>query len=195
MQLLARALERLAGLAVRRPGATLAAATAVALAALAAAGLHLELRTSNLDLVDPQLPPVARFRAFAEEFGTPNLLIVVLEGENAGRLAAATDRLGPLLADLPGTLRVLYRLPIDAAIAAPLGLETHFTSRDRGLYFLFVQPDDPYSRAETLAPWVAAVRKQLAAEVPPGQDLAAGGLRAGLTGMPAWRVPRPRNSV
>lgn len=181
MRRLARGLEALARLAVRRPGRVLAGAVAVAALSLAWAVPHLELLTSNLDLVDPDLPEVRRFRDLAREFGTPNLLVVVLAGEEPPVLRGAVDRLAPRLAAVAGVRSVLGRLPLPPGL--PIAVDPYLTSRDGGLYFLFVQPEDTESRAETIGPLVAEVRRTLAAA-----GLAGQGVRVGLTGLPQYAV-------
>jgi hypothetical protein len=189
---LARALEALARGSVRRPWTVLAVALAVAATAVAWAVPHLALRTSNLDLVDPDLAPVRHFRELAREFGTPNVLVVVLAGQDGAALRAAVDRLEPRLAEVPGVRSVLGRLPLPPELAggvpgpfsAPAAaIEPYLVSRDGGLYFLFVQPQDLESRAQTIAPLVAGVRRAIA-----GADLQAAGVTAGLTGLPQYAV-------
>jgi predicted RND superfamily exporter protein len=176
-------LGRLAAVSVAHPWRVLAVtAVLVAVSAGWAAG-HLRLATSNLDLVDRKLPPVAAFRDFAREFGTPNLLVVVLEGGDPAALAAAVDRLEPRLAALPGVLGVEARLPWSAQTLRRFGAEPYFTSRDRRLFFLFVQPDDPDSSAAALAPFVSGVRQALAEA-----HLESSGIHAGLTGLPKYAL-------
>ena len=75
--------------AVRRPGRTLAFAVALALLSLASVVARLEIKSSNLDLLDPRLPEIVRFRDFARRFGTPNMLVVALEGGEGLRFTAA----------------------------------------------------------------------------------------------------------
>lgn len=181
---------RLARFAVERPRWVVAVALALAAASLVLAATRLELRTSNLDLVDPDLPEVARFRRVAETWGTPNVLAVVLEAVGADDsestrrdLAAAVEHVSPRLAELPDTRAVIDRLPIDPGVAAWSGIDPYLRSRDGGLAVLFVQPDDPESRADRLEPFVREVRRVL-----DEADLGALGVRAGLTGMPAYAL-------
>jgi len=180
----------LAERSVARPGKTLALAGVLLALALAWAATHLELRTSNLDLIDPDLPPVAAFRDLARELGTPNSLVVVLEGEDEIALRRTVDRLVPRLTAVPGTRSVLGRLPGSpgglVGPAAALGVDAYFTGRHPGeapLYFLFVQPEDAESRAETIAPWVEAVRRVVREETA-GES----GLTTGLTGLPQYAL-------
>lgn len=178
-----RLFRRLADFAVRRPRQVLLGHLLLAGLALAAAATRLETRTSNLDLIDPQLPPVADFRAFAEEFGSPNLLVVVLEGGSEQELRRAVGELGPELRRSPGVAGVFDRLPLPPAAALLGGIDPYFVSADRRLYFLFVQPADPWSRAETLDPFVAGVRRTLAEA-----RLAERGIAAGVTGTPVYAL-------
>lgn len=179
----ARLLGRLAAASVARPRALLAGAGVALVLALGLGAARLTVKSSNLDLIDPDLPAVRAFRELAREFGTPNALIVVLEGEDPAALRAAVDRLAPRLAAGPGVQSVLARLPYDPGGLALLGLSPYFTSRDGRLYFLFVQPDDPESRAATIAPFVDGVRRTLARD-----GLARDGIRAGLTGLPRYAL-------
>lgn len=175
----ARLLARLAAVSVARPRTVVALAVALAATSLLLAAFRLELRTSNLDLIDPDLPAVRTFRELARDFGTPNALVVVLESADRRAAEAAVDRLVPLLAAAPGARSVLGALlPGPAA-----GAGRYFASRDGGLHFIFVQPDDPDSNASTLAPFVAGVRRIL-----DGAGLAAEGIRVGLTGLPQYAL-------
>lgn len=175
-----RALGRLAELSTAHPGWTVAAALLLALGALGLAAARLELKTSNLDLVDPDLPAVARFRDFAGSFGTPNMLVVVLEGEDEAELRAAVDRAAGAIRGAEGVRAVFSRLPYEPWSLAPLGLDPYFLSNDRKMAFLFVQPSDPDSSASTIAPFVQAVRGRIE-----GAKL---GVRAGLTGLPQYAL-------
>lgn len=183
MSRLEKLYHRAATIAVTAPRRVLSVAVLAALGAAVLAGLRLELKTSNLDLVDRRLPPVRRFLEVAREFGTPNALIVVLEGRDPTALRQAVDRLGPRLAALPEVRSVIDRLPIDPAAVAIVGTDPYLHSRDDGLYFLFVQPMDVESRATTIAPFVAGVRRVLAEA-----ELGLLGVEAGLTGMPEYAM-------
>lgn len=177
-----RAFGRLAESATARPRKVLAISLVLAAASLALAAFRLELRTSNLDLVDPDLPVVARFRDFAEDFGTPNMLVVVLQGKDPGKLRAAADRTAEALRGAEGVRAVFARLPYEPA-SMPFGADSYFTSKDRTMYFLFVQPADPDSSAETIAPFVQGVREKVAAA-----HLRADGVQAGFTGLPQYAL-------
>ncbi len=169
--------------ALRHPWLTLAVALALSLGAALAVVTRLELRTSNLDLVDPDLPEVARFRAFAASFGTPNLLVVVLEGEDPAGLARAAARAAPAIAAGSGVRAVLYRLPFRDDVLFQIRLDAFFRSRDGKMLFLLVQPDDAGSSAATIAPFVEGVRAAIA-----GLALEREGIRAGFTGLPQYAL-------
>jgi predicted RND superfamily exporter protein len=178
-----RALGALTAAAVRRPRATVAWALALAAAASLLAAARLELRTSNLDLIDPALPEVARFRALAAEFGTPNLLVVVLEGDDGNALERAVTRVATSLDGVAGVRSVLARLPFQDDFLVPFGTDPYFRSRDGGMAFVFVQPDDPDSAAATIAPFVDGVRRAIA-----GLGLPGDGIRVGFTGLPQYAL-------
>lgn len=176
-------LARLAAFSVARPRTVVAISATILLLAIGLAATRLQLKTSNLDLVDPSLAPIAAFRSFAHEFGTPNVLVIGLEGQDETLLRAAVDELGPRLARLPGVRSVLARLPYDFSQFALPGFQPYFASGDRRLYFVFVQPEDPESSAATIAPFVAAVDAELAR-----MALAARGIRASVTGLPKYAI-------
>ncbi|HKV08667.1 MAG TPA: MMPL family transporter [Thermoanaerobaculia bacterium] len=181
-----RVFGSLAEAATARPGWTIVASLALAAVALVLALARIELKTSNLDLVDPDLPEVARFRDFAQSFGTPNVLVVVLEGNDPARLRTAVDRTAAEIRGGHGVRAVFSRLPYEPMSLLPLammGIDPYFTSRDRTMAFLFVQPTDPDSSAETIAPFVQAVREKIAAA-----HLETEGIHAGLTGLPQYAL-------
>ncbi len=170
------------GFAVRRPLVTLALALAAAVAGVALAAARMEIRTSNLDLVSSDLPVIGAFNAFAEEFGTPNTLILVLEGSDPAALRAAVDRLAAAFKPLPGVLAVVARDPGKSSLLYSAE-ERYLTSDDGELYFVFIQPDDPRSSAATIEPFVRRVRETVEAA-----DLASVGIQAGLTGLPQYAL-------
>ncbi len=172
-----------AAAAVRRPRTTIALSLLVAAAALALSASHLTLKTSNLDLVDPGLPPVADFRAFAERFGTPNMLVVVLEGNDEATLHDAVDRVVEHARRAPGVRSVVGRLPYEPGDLALLGVDPYFAARDRRAFYVFVQPADAASSAQTIGPFAAAVRRAIAAS-----GAAALGVRIGTTGLPQYAL-------
>lgn len=173
----------LAAISVRRPRTVLALALVSLVLAAWAVATRLPIRTSNLDLIDPDLPEVRKFLDFAESFGTPNVIVVALEGADEPALRSAVDRIGPRLRELPGVRTVLDRIPYDTAVLADLGADPYLASHDRRMFLVFVQPSDPRSQADTIAPLVDGVRRVLGAA-----DLPALGVRAGLTGVPIYAI-------
>lgn len=178
-----RIFSGLATSAVRRPRAVVGLALAALALAGWAAATRLPIRTSNLDLIDQHLPEVRRFLDFADAFGTPNVLVVALEGEDEAALRAAVDRLGPRLRELPGVRSVLDRVPCDPAVLSGLDTDPYLAAADRRLFLVFVQPLDARSRADTISPLVDHVRRVIKEE-----DLARSGVRAGLTGIPIYAI-------
>ena len=178
-----RTLGGLATGSVHRPRTVVLLWVLLMALAVGAAWWRLELKTSNLDLVDPRARAVADFRAFAERFGTPNMLVIAIEGADPGTLRAAADRLDARLRRVPGVRVVQARLPYTPASLARFGLDPYFASRDGRMVFVFVQPDDPSSSTRTIEPFVQGVRRAI-----DGAGLAALGVRAGLTGLPQYAL-------
>ncbi|MBI2214665.1 MAG: MMPL family transporter [Acidobacteria bacterium] len=183
MKTIASLLIALSRLSVARPRRTLLVWALLVVLSLLAAAARLELRSSNLDLIDPKLPEVRAFLDVAEEFGTPNVLVVVLEGADEVKLGMAVDRIAPRLEKVPGVRRVAARLPLDEATLAEAGVEPYLTSTDGTMYFAFVQPADPHSSATSIEPFVRGVRDALSAA-----RLDELGVKAGLTGLPAYAL-------
>lgn len=177
-----------ARLSVRRPWVVLGAGFCVAALGLVLAFTRLEVKTSNLDLVSPALPEIGAFVAFAQEFGTPNTLIVALEGSDPSAVARTVDRLAPTLSDLPGVLAVISRDPAKSSFLYARD-ERYLTSDDGLMYFIFVQPDDPHSQAVTIEPFVRDVRATV-----DSLGLEAVGIRAGFTGLPQYALD-DRNTI
>ncbi len=180
-----RWLARLTRAAVSRPWTVWLSALGLAVLSMAWAVSHLDLKTSNLDLIDPDLPEVARFEDFAASFGTPNVMVVVLEGGTVENSRRAVARLAPRLRHLPGVRSVVDRLPQPSPAISRFAPSTdvYLTSEDGRLFFLFVQPADARSRASTLEPFVLAVRRCL--DTAALEDL---GIVAGLTGLPQYAL-------
>ncbi len=175
--------EGAARLAVHRPRMVLAAVLLLSVVALLVARHRLVLKTSNLDLIDPELPAVKAFLDFAQEFGTPNLLVIALEGKDPAELEKAAGALGPAIRVLPGVRSVLEKVPLDDEILARAGVDPYLASRDHGMYMIFVQPEDARSQAETLAPLIDGVQQLLDA-----YGLEAAGIKAGMTGIPKYAI-------
>jgi predicted RND superfamily exporter protein len=195
---LARQLVALARWSLDHPRRVLLFAALLVAAALASALARLELRTSNLDLVSQELPPVAAFRAFASEFGSPNVLVVAFEGRDRETLRRAVDLAAPRLAALPSVRGVLGHLALAGVrrgdgeggggtaavdLGALLGRSSYLESDDGRMAFLLVQPRDAEARAATIAPFVEEVRGVLVAA-----GLAGQGVAWGLTGLPQYAL-------
>jgi predicted RND superfamily exporter protein len=178
-----RFLGGLAVFAVVRPWTVVGIAAGLVALSLALTIGHLQLKTSNLDLVDSDLGPVADFRGFARTFGTPNMLVIVLEGRDERSLQTAVERVVARVKPLPSVRNVLAKLPYDVAALERLMIDPYFTSRDGHLFFLFVQPNDPDSSAATIAPFVRGVRDALREA-----RLEGLGIHAGLTGLPQYAL-------
>jgi predicted RND superfamily exporter protein len=183
MRIWERAFGAAARLAVRRPKAVLAGAVLVAVASMAFSGAKLGLKTSNLDLVDPDLPEVARFRAFAQAFGTPNVLVVVLEGGDEQARREAAVRVADAVRGRPGVRAATGRLPYHEGMLAALRVDPWFASEARDRFYVFVQPDDPHAAATTIEPFVRGVKAAVA-----GAGIDRLGVRAGYTGLPQYAL-------
>jgi len=166
-----------------RPRTTLGIALLIAAVGGLFAATRLELKTSNLDLIDPSLPEVARYLELARSFGSPNLLVAALEGPDAGELTRAADDLAAAARSAPGLRSVVARLPFRDEILVPLGIDPYFRSRDGGMIFLFFQAEDQRSEATRLAPFVSGVRR--AAQ---GLELGRRGISVGFTGLPQYAL-------
>lgn len=178
-----RAFGAAARLAVRRPKTVLGSAVLLAVASMAFSGAKLGLKTSNLDLVDPDLPEVARFRAFAQAFGTPNVLVVVLEGGDETARREAAVRVADAARGRPGVRAAMGRLPYQEGMLAALRVDPWFASEARDRFYVFVQPDDPHAAAETIEPFVRGVKAAVE-----GAGLERLGVRAGFTGLPQYAL-------
>jgi predicted RND superfamily exporter protein len=172
----------LASFSVRRPR-TVLALLLLALGLSGAALVHLPIHTSNLDLIDQDLPEVKRFLDFAHEFGTPNVLVVTFEGADEAALQAAVDELGPQFRALPGVRTVIDRVPYDPAVLRDVGADPYLASEKRDLFMVFVQPSDPHSRADTIAPLIEGVRGVLSTA-----HLQERGVKPGMTGVPVYAI-------
>jgi len=174
---------RMARYSVNHPWRVLGLNIALLLVAVFLATTHLTLKTSNLDLIDGSLPEIQRFTDFANEFGTPNVLVVVLEGNDPAVMENKVDSLIPALRSVPGVRTVIGKIPLETERLVEAGVEPYLTSRDRGMYLLFVQPEDARSQADTITPMITGVRKVLAEQLS-GVE----GIKAGLTGIPEYAV-------
>ncbi len=178
----AHTLGALARFSTRYPRTVLVLAVLLAASAAGLAATRMTVRTSNLDLISSELAPVRQFHEFAAAFGTPNTLVIVLESDDPQALRRAADHLTPTLRQVPRVRSVFDKLPLAPGVGEVISLDPYLTSHDGGMLFLFVQPDDPHSRAETIAPFVTAV------EAAVNHLLAGSSVTAGLTGMPRFAL-------
>lgn len=168
--------------ATGRPWTTLFVVLILALASLNSAQ-QIQVRTSNLDLIDQREPIVVDFLEFAARFGTPNILVTIIEHQDPDTLKKIVDTLGPKLEKVPGVLRVLSRLPLDPARYVQRDSSTYLHSRDERMYFLFVQPENVRTNLEIIEPVVTAVEaeaKRVLADTPD--------VRLGFTGIPRYAI-------
>jgi len=150
---------------------------------LTAASQFMNLRTSNLDLIDQDLPPIKAFLDFAREFGTPNVLVVVLEGSDPAVMEQKVKQLEPALRKASGVRSVVGRIPLPDDQLEQAGIYPYLTSHERDMFMIFVQPEDARSQAETIAPMLDSVRAILY-----DAGLESEGIKAGLTGIPQYAI-------
>ena len=128
-----RLLETLARWAVDHPGRTLALLALLTL--LAASRLPLlGVDAGHSGMVDDDRPAQIRMRAFEARFGSPNQLILLVEGGEEGARRAAVDR---LLVDLPG-----------GPVRGALGRVDREALSEFGLWYL--APDEAGGLVDTL---------------------------------------------
>jgi len=173
---------RMASAALHKPRLTLVLVALALIFSVSRVG-QIELRTSNLDLIDPDLPEVRKFEDFADAYGTPNALVVVLEGEDPDALRDAVDLLAPRLRAREDVRAVIERLPYDRALLIENGLDPYLANGEETMFFIFVQPKDARSQASLLAPFVAGVREIIAQA-----RLEESECSVGLTGIPKYAL-------
>ena len=158
-------------------------AIVLATAAVGLAAMRLELRTSNLDLIDADHPEVVAFSDFASRFGTPNALVMVLTGEDSREVERLIREIGPRLRGLPETRAVLDYLDYSDEILEINGLEPFLTSYGGEQYYVFVQPQDARSGVAEMAIFVNAVRRVVDESEPQAR-----GVEVGFTGIPQYAL-------
>lgn len=181
--MLERLFRRIASFSVQHPWRVISLGVAAAVLSVFAAANGLGIKTSNLDLIDHDLPEVKAFLDFAHKFGTPNVLVVVLEGEDEQTLTAAVESIGPALAKATGVRDAIYRLPYEKHVLTSMGIDEYILSHDRKMCFVYVQPADTYSSADQIEPVVRGVRTIL-----DEADLEGMGVSAGMTGIPQYAI-------
>lgn len=140
---------------------------AVYLLLLAFAGLQardIELRTSNLDLISADLPEVKRFVAFANDFGNPNVLVLVLSGADVTEAAAVIPELAQNLQQLSDVRRVVFSNPAitthtHGAQEPTIKITQELLSnRQHDTFYIFIQPQDTRSDVIAFERLVKSVR-------------------------------------
>lgn len=171
---------------VRRPAVVFICVGLLLLASLLSVQ-SLGLKTSNLDLIDQNAPAVKRFLSFARSFGTPNALVVVLEGDNPAQLQQVADEAAPLLREVPGVRKVLDKFP-KFELAPPTTEvsepEYQYLQADNSkALYIFVQPENVSTEVSVITPLVAEIERTL--------DESIGkidGVRIGYTGIPRYSL-------
>lgn len=172
-----------ASLALRFPRRVILCALLAAAGSVLLIAGRLELRTSNLDLVDRDRPEVSRFLDFARTFGTPNSLIVAFDGAAPAVLARSVDEAAAAIRPLVEVRSVLAGMPFREEALAALGVPQRFATDDGSMLFLVVQPADSESAVTTIQPFVESVRRAL-----DRLNLVGRGVRLGFTGLPQYAL-------
>lgn len=154
---------------------------AVLLAASLWSARSLGLKTSNLDLIDRNVPEVQRFLSFARLFGTPNTLVVVFEGRDVEQLRRAVDTAGPLLRSISEVRKVLDKLPVFEGEAEPR--YEYLSSDDSRMLYVFVQPENISTEVSEITPLVEKIEATLTKALG-GID----GVQVGYTGIPRYSL-------
>ena len=175
-------IERYVRLTVYHPKAVLAVVAALCIGAVFLV-LRLQVKSSNLDLIDPNIPEVHQFMEFANRFGTPNTLLVVFEGKDPEQLKDVVDKAAETVRKTPGVRRVMDRNPIDPIAFMQRQASSYFANRDGSAYFLFVQPVDTRTDVSIVAPLVAEVESHIKQALAGVQ-----GVTIGYTGIPRYAL-------
>jgi len=177
-----RPLSKLTSLAIDFPKTTVCLSLLLALLGVLAS-TRLTLKTSNLDLIDPDHPVVSRFLKFTEAFGNPNSLVLVLEGPDPDHLRQLVDRIEPKLGQLPGVRTGIAKLPFDEVTLWELGLDPYLTSDEEDLFFIFIQPEDERTSVAAIEPLIQGV-----GNIIDGLDFDRDTYRIGMTGIPKYAL-------
>ena len=115
----------------------------------------LELKTSNLDLVDPEIPLVQDFLKATQTFGNPCPIVISLEGDSPLVLQKTVESLDADLKKIPGVANVMSSVPpaLRPMLMAAGAEQDDFFLHDKTQrhFYVFIQLDDPYSRVDQLA--------------------------------------------
>jgi len=119
--LIAQALQHLTRSVVNRPWRVLVLAMVLAGGAVAVTVEWLEFQTERSDLIDPEADFHRRWLEYARKFPDTSDLVVVVQGEDPGRVREALERLGQRVESRGELFRnVLYRidLPVPPEVLA-----------------------------------------------------------------------------
>jgi predicted RND superfamily exporter protein len=175
-----RNLSSLVNCCVRFPKSIVFGTLAFALLSMASAR-SLDLKTSNLDLVDQGSAEIQRFLTFAANFGTPNALVIVLRGGSTAELEAAVGHVATKLRSTSGIRRVFDRIP--SSLTKAISKPEYLHSRDGKQYYLFVQPQNIQTEVSVIAPLVANVEVVVRDAVGELSDITFG-----FTGIPRYSL-------
>ena len=124
--LLARPLGTLTRGVVKAPVLVLVAGLSLAVLCIGVAILGLELRTSRLDLLNPNSAFNRRWLAYLDEFGNADDIVVVINGESQQAVVVAMDELTEVLQARLEFVSIMQK--VDLSALRPKGL--HYLSVD-----------------------------------------------------------------
>ncbi len=166
---------------INRPKFTLVlAAFLVIISLLFSSGI--EIKTSNLDLIDNSQEEVARFLKYSETFGTPNSLLVVFEGDNEKDLKKAIQLSAPKIRSIGGVRKVIDRVPTSQEDMLEDNSASYFNVEGNGAYFLYVQPENVRTEVSEINPLVISIKEQVE------QIVAPLNVKVGFTGIPQYAL-------
>ena len=167
-------------LATHRPRLTIVVCLALTLAALLVTARGLTFQTSSVQLLPPQHLYVQRFKAYLQDFGELNDIVIAIEAPRVSRAQEYADRLAGEIKRLPGAGRVTYR--VDPELFAGQAL----------LYLSTAQLEDltdkirlhrPFIEGYTARPTLAGLLDGISDEI--ARRLAVGFVDLGLDAGPA----------
>ncbi len=143
----------------------------------------LTIKSSNLDLIDQENPEVIKFMDFSRDFGTPNNLVVALEGANDSTLREIIPQLQSKVEKISGVRKVISQTLDPESLSASVPIYNFLHSKDQKIYYLFVQPEDIRTDVTLMTPLVQKVEEVLSEikNVHPN-------LSVGLTGIPKYAL-------
>ena len=173
-----RVIDKIVSIAVRRPFLILVLA-AILTSVCAYRLRNLDLKTSNLDLINQDYPEIKRFLNFTAQFGTPNVFVLVLNGKDPSTLEQQAERVRERLEKISDLRRVLLKVPPSVGESS----WHYFLSDDKQQLYLFLQPRNDRSDVQALLP--------LAKEINTGLEelaLEKSGVTYGMTGIPQYAL-------